>query len=718
MNAPPPLVSAAWYRVAGLRARLDARVGMARHVVRGKVWHVLTEAGTGRQLRLNPPAWAFAGRCDGTRSVDDIWHLLLDTMGDAAPTQDDILQLLSRLQQAGAMHVDSAPNLAAMFARRTTENRRRRRAWINPLALKLRLFDPTHLLDRIGPRLAWLFSPATLLLWMACVALAAFACALNFPALRAAATALLDAPRSVFFFWLCYPPIKALHELAHALAVRHFGGTVRDTGITLFLFTPAPYVDASAANGFARPHQRIVVSAAGIMVELALAAFAAGVWLMVEPGVVRDIAFVTLFACTVSTLLFNGNPLLRFDAYYVLCDALGLPNLALRSNAWWAAAARRMLLGEAAVPDALLAAGERKWLLCYAPLSWAWRVTLLGALVLWVGAKSWMLGTLLAAAFVAWLLLRPLTAFARLLDSALPAATRRRALGLVAGATAGACLILFALPLPSATVAQGVVWPPDHAQVRAGTAGFVSPQAIENDADVKPGQVLLSLHDPALDAEIDKKQSQLSGLKAQQYMALLRDPLLASNLAEDIARTEAELTRTTEQVAQLEVRGGSSGRLVLPRASDLPGSFAAKGTMLGYILAPGPSNVRAVLAEDDAQLVRARAKGVEIRLAESAAQALPAVLEREPPAATRVLPSAALGDRAGGRFATDPADKEGTRTQDPVFLLDLAVPARLPERIGGRVWVRFDLGYEPLGVGWVRRARQLLLRHFNPAGQA
>ena len=377
-----------------------------------------------------------------------------------------------------------------------------------------------------------------------------------------------------------------------------------------------------------------------------------------------------------------------------------------------------MLLGEAGVPDALLANGERKWLVCYAPLSWAWRVTLLASLVLWVGSTSWLLGALVAAAFSAWLLLRPLTALTRLLGSALPAATRRRALAMVVGATAGACLILFALPLPSSTVAQGVVWPPEHAQVRARTAGFVAPQTIENDADVKPGQLLMRLDDPALDAEIDRKQSQLSGLKAQQYMALLRDPLQASNLAEDIARAEAELTRTAEQVAHLEVRGGSGGRLVLPRAADLPGSFAARGAMLGYILAPGPSNVRAVLAEDDAQLVRARAQGVEVRLAESAAQALPAVLEREPPAATRVLPSAALGDRAGGRFATDPADKEGTRTQDPVFLLDLAVPARLPERIGGRVWVRFDLGYEPLGVGWVRRARQLLLRHFNPAGQA
>ena len=252
MNAPAPLLSTAWYRVAGLRARLDERAGVVRQVVRGKVWHVLSDPGSGRQLRLNPPAYAFAARCDGSLSVDQVWHSLIERMGDAAPSQDEILHLLAQLQRAGLMQFDSAPNLAAMFERRGEDQRQRRRAWINPLALKLRLFDPTRLIDRIAPRLRFLFSAPVLALWAAAVALAGLGCALDFAALRGAA-AQLDAPRSVLLLWLCYPPIKALHELAHALAVRRFGGAVREAGITLLLFTPAPYVDASAASVPARP---------------------------------------------------------------------------------------------------------------------------------------------------------------------------------------------------------------------------------------------------------------------------------------------------------------------------------------------------------------------------------------------------------------------------------------------------------------------------------
>ena len=716
MNAAEPLLSAAWYRVAGLRARLDERAAVVRQVVRGKVWHVLSDPGSGRQLRLNPPAYAFAARCDGSTSVDQVWHSLIERMGDAAPSQDDILHLLAHLQRAGLMRFDSAPNLAAMFERRGEDQRQRRRAWINPLALKLRLFDPTRLIDRIEPRLRFLFSAPVLALWAAAVALAGLGCALDFAALRGAA-AQLDAPRSVLLLWLCYPPIKALHELAHALAVRRFGGAVREAGITLLLFTPAPYVDASAASAFKRRRERIIVSAVGIMLELAIAALAAGIWLLVEPGLVRDCAFVTLFICSVSTLLFNGNPLLRFDAYFVLCDALDLPNLAQRSDAWWAATLRRLLLGEAGMAANLFAPGEHKWLIFHAPLAWVYRTALLVTLVLSLGAKSWLIGAALGVGLSVWLLARPASAFARMVGSTLPAAARRRALGLAGTALACAATFLFAVPLPSSTVAQGVVWPPERAQVRAETAGFVDALAVDDASDVVPGQTLLRLAEPALGADYERQQSQLTGHKARQYTALLRDPLAAANIAIDIERTEAELARTAQQLAQLEVRGGSGGRLVLPHAADLPGSYAARGAMLGYILAPGPANVRAVLSEDDAQLVHARAQRVELRLAEAAADVLPATLEREPPAATRSLPSAALGERAGGRFATDPADRDGLRTIDPVFLLDVAVPAALPQRIGGRVWLRFDLGHEPLGTRWLRRMRQLMLRHFNPAGQ-
>jgi len=147
-------------------------------------------------------------------------------------------------------------------------------------------------------------------------------------------------------------------------------------GVTLLFFTPAPYVDASAANAFRDRWHRAAVSAAGIMVELGLAAAALWVWLEVEPGPLSDFAFVVLFLCGASSLLFNGNPLLRFDGYHLLCDLLEMPNLAVRSQAYWTHLMLRLLGGTDGAPAPEMARGEHKWLLLYAPhrsfIAWRW----------------------------------------------------------------------------------------------------------------------------------------------------------------------------------------------------------------------------------------------------------------------------------------------------------------------------------------------------------
>ena len=112
-----PLVSAAWHRVAPLRPSLAAGVKIVRQPVRDQVWHVLVEPGSGRQLRLNPAAYAFAGRCDGRTSVEAIWQLLLARAGEDAPTQDEVVRLLAQLSRAGMLQFDSAPHLSLLFAR-------------------------------------------------------------------------------------------------------------------------------------------------------------------------------------------------------------------------------------------------------------------------------------------------------------------------------------------------------------------------------------------------------------------------------------------------------------------------------------------------------------------------------------------------------------------------------------------------------------------------
>ncbi|MCK6424947.1 MAG: PqqD family peptide modification chaperone [Burkholderiaceae bacterium] len=475
------LYSAQWYRIARLRPRLRAQVRARRQQWRGQRWYLLSDEATGRQHRLSEAAYQFIGRCDGQRSVQEVWSALLESRPDDAPTQDEVLALLGQLDESGLLQSERASDADVLRRRRSERLAQRRRGLLNPLSFRLPLGDPSGWLPRLDPLARWLWRPAAAWLWTLGLLLAVWTAAAEWPALRAHAAQRLDSPGFLLLMWLLYPVVKALHELGHALALRRWGAEVREVGLGLILLTPAPYVDAGAAATFARRRQRIAVSAAGIAVELALAALALGLWLNTAPGWLRDGALALMLIGVTSTLFFNGNPLLRFDGYHILCDAANLANLAGRSSAWWRALLGRRLLGAAGEPPPH-APSERKWLIAYAPLSLAWRVGLTLALVDWLAA-TWIGFALLGLvyAFVA-LLARPLHGWAReALQAAEPGAALARVrlrLGLLA---LGTLLLLGLLPLPQHRVAPAVVWLPEQAQLRSEVEGFVAelPQAAD-----------------------------------------------------------------------------------------------------------------------------------------------------------------------------------------------------------------------------------------------
>jgi putative peptide zinc metalloprotease protein len=705
------LFSPLWHHVSELRPRLRAGVRVQRQTYRDETWYLLLDEANGRQHRINAPSYEFIGRFDGRATVNRLWSLLLAKFGDRAPGQDEIVRTLQRLAEGELMQLDDAADIAGLFRRRA-ERARRRRPLVNPLAFSMPLFDPSRLLaplDAIGRRL---FRPWTLLAWVLLALAGTLAAAMHWGELREHAVTHMGTGRYLLLAWVSYPFVKLLHELAHGLAVRRWGGAVHEFGITFLVLTPTPYMDASAAAAFRDRWQRLMVSAAGILVELALAAAAVLVWLAVQPGLVRDVAFVLVFVCLASSLLFNGNPLLRFDGYHVLCDLLETPNLATRSHAYWVHLLRRLLGADAPAPA--MGRGERKWMLAYSPLSWGYRLTISTALVLWLAERSAALGWLGAALLAAYVVVRPAFATAKAVWQSLPAGTPRRRAGLGIGVTAGLLSVAFlALPVPSTVTAQGVVWAPEQATVRAETDGFVAEVLAHDGQTIEAGTPLVVLAEPGLLAERDMLRSRLLGLRARQYDAILRDPSQARNVIEELKSVSTELERVEQRIDRWTVRSKTAGRLVLPHAEDLPGSYVPKGGTLAYVLEASPAVVRAVVSEDNAPLVRGRTAGIEVRLAE-AGTSVAARLLREVPAATRVLPSAALGEPAGGSLAVDPADPKRVRALEPMFLFDVSLERRVAERLGQRAWVRFDLGAEPLALQWHRRVRQMLLKHFNP----
>jgi putative peptide zinc metalloprotease protein len=711
-----PFLSASWYRLARLRPALKQQATVRRHRFRGQVWYVVHDTASGRFNRFTPAAWQLLGLMDGRRTMDEVWAESLEQLGDDAPGQEEVIRLLSQLHAADLLHCEVNPDAAELFERFGKQERSRRDArWKNPLSIRIPLWDPDSFLDRMLPYIRPAFGPAGMVA-LAALAVVALALAVtHFPELTQNVEDRVLATNNLLLLLVVFPVVKFLHEMGHACAVKAAGGEVHEMGILLLVFMPVPYVDASAANGFRSKWWRALVGAAGMLVELWLSALAMLVWAAAEPGLVRAVAFNVMLVAGVSTLIFNANPLLRFDGYYILVDLIEMPNLAQRGNQYWRYMAEKYLLRLRDPEPPLATPGERAWLRFYTPLAFVYRMTVMVAIVLYVAGAWFFFGVALALWGVYTMVGMPVAKmvgyFARL-----PRAqgTRRRA-SAIAGAVALALVVLaVAVPVPVRTQTEGVVWLPDEAQVRAGASGFIRTVLAPAGSQLQPGAALVETEDPMLEAQIALAQAKLAELQARLDSERFEDRVQAELTRQDIAREAASLARLQERQEQHVARSGAAGHFVIDRPEDLPGRFVRKGELVGYVAQDARTLVRAVVSQNDIDLVRSGVVRADVRLADSIGVVHPARLVREVPAARDQLPSAALGSGGGGAIAADPRDPQGARALTSSFQFDLELPPDARSAgYGGRAYVRFTHPSEPLAMQAYRRLRQVFLERFH-----
>ena len=710
------LLSPSWYRVAALRPRVRAHARFHRHRYRGRLWYVLADAASGRSHRLSEPAYQFVGLMDGRRTTHEIWELACERLGDDGPTQDEAIRLLGLLHAADVLICDMPPDTVELLARR--ERRAERAGWrrlANPLAQRVPLWDPDSFLVWALPFVRPFFTRTGAALWCLVVGVALLAGAMHAAALAAGATRDLLEPNRLFRMAVAWVAIKALHEFGHAFAVRAWGGAVHEVGVVFLVFFPVPYVDASAASAIPDKRKRMAVGGAGIAIELFVTALALFCWILLEPGVVRSFCYDLIWVGGVSTLVFNGNPLLRYDGYFVLADAIEIPNLDARSRQFLGYLAQRHLLGLADVRTPVSAPGEAPWLVGYGVAAFLYRLAVGLGIALFLAARFLMLGTVLAVFAVVAQLVLPLGRLATFVLASPRVAERRlRAVGVSIGLAALAGVTLGVVPMPSRTLAEGVVWPPEGAEVRAGADGFVLRLLARPDQTVAPGDPLVLVSDPTLDAEVAVLVARRREMVARYTAERAANPVDAQIASVELASAESALARVRERAGAALGRSGARGALVLPAGENLLGRFVRRGELLGYVVGEAASSVRVALPHAQVAQVRDQTRRVEVRLSRGLDRALPASIARIVPAATEQLPSAALGGAGGGPFAVDPEDSKGTHALEPVFLVDLSLaPGETVPELGGRAHVRFEHEAEPAVVqGW-RALRRLFLKRLG-----
>lgn len=731
MSTNRPTFSELWYRVAQLCPRLHPTVQTYRQAFRGRTYHVVRDASNNQFFRLDDAGYHFIALLDGRRTVADVWDICNEQLGDRAPTQGEAIQLLGQLYGANLLQADLTPDAQSMFERyRERRQREMGSFFMNLLFVKIPLFDPDYILDAWLPAVRWLFSWVGLALWLGLMVVGGYCLIGQWDELVNGASNVL-APSNLLLLSIAFWMIKGLHEFGHGFACKAFGkdtgtgGEVHTMGLMLLVLMPVPYVDASSASAFRSKWQKAVVGAGGMFVELAVAAVAAVVWANTSASgsaftnAVHGLAYNVIFIASVSTLLFNGNPLLRYDGYYVLSDLLEMPNLAQRSREYLYYLVKRYIFGVRHAKSSARTRGERFWFFFYAVASMLYRVWISIHIFLFVAGQLFFLGILLACgAVIGWLVV-PTGKFIRyVLTHPELARVRPRAVGCTGAVAMMLVILVGMIPMPDRVRATGVIEPRDLAFVHVEVGGFVD-HVLPTGALVTAGQtVLLSAHSAELSARHTELLAAIDQARMEHRHEVARDEAKARILAQEVVVLRKQLRYVRDQIESMTIHSTINGRWVAPELDRYLGAYVGEGERVGLVASDGDLIVRVVADQTIGPRIGSELSSeaqVEARLRGRPDMGFSSRVERVLPAGEEVLPSAALGYMGGGDVETRRDDPHGMKAANPFFevVLRPEVGDGLRLQAGQRVVVRFSFDHRPWAVQWVRALRQLFQKRFK-----
>jgi len=681
MSIERPTFHESWHRVANLRLRLRCTTQVVRQHFRGRLWHVVQDPGNNQHFRLSQEAYCFLGLLDGQRTVAQVWELTNTQLGDYAPTQGEVIQLLGQLHAANLLQADLPPDAQNLFDRYQQRVRREVGGYfLNLLFPRIPLLNPERFLSLWEPVVGWLFSWVGLVLWGLLLATGFYNLTGRWNELLAQADPqlMLDWD-NLLLLYLGFALVKIIHEFGHAFATKRFGrrqhtgGNVHTMGIMLLVLIPTPYVDASSAWMLRDKWQRIVVGAAGMYVELAVAAVAAVVWAHTSEGMLlHSLAYNMLFVASVSTVLFNANPLLRYDGYYMLSDWWEIPNLAQRSKEYLYYLVRRYLLGVTRARHPAAGTREKIWLSIYGVMSGAYRLFVSVMILFYIADKLFFLGALLAlGSLVGWVFM-PIGKFVKYLATGPELQrVRRRAVAVSAGIAAGLLILVGLIPVPDWNRAEGLVEPARMAKLYMAGDGFVT-TVLPTGEQVQPdGAALLTAEDQPLLARRRQLLAERRTTAIRLNVARTQEIAAVQSLQEQLGALDQQIAQVDEEIARLALRAPFRGQWVAWESERLPGTYLKRGQLVGTVASLDDLVIR--VAADQTLGPRIQPEvglgaTVELRVKGRPDLMTTGTVQKILPAGQRELSSAAMSLQAGGSLPVRPdAQQKTMQTTEPVF---------------------------------------------------
>ena len=440
------------------------------------------------------------------------------------------------------------------------------------LFFRIPLFRPQKFLDNYGPFISAFFRPAAAWSLFAIGVIGLFFAARQWEQFLSTFLYFFT-PQGFLFYALSLSLIKALHELGHAFAARHFGARVPVIGIAFLVMFPILYTDTTDVWRIQERRARLWINGAGMVAELSIAAISLCLWSFLPDGVFRSAAF---FAATTSwalSLFVNLNPCMRFDGYYLLSDIFRIENLQARGFAAGRWVMRKTLLGlDEGAPEPL-SNKQLSGLCLYAWTTWVYRFFLFIGIAILVHhifpkAIGIVLFTIEIGIFIALPIWREIrhwwSARMKILQHNHGKASLLLSLGLLA---------VFCLPWQNRISAPALIQPAEQTDIYSASAAQITALHVQNGDAVKAGDILLDMRSPDLDYRREAAIQDLAVAQAQlnRQAASTQDRQLRDIFQDTLSEKRAALTAIERELAQLTLRAPHDGYI-----SDMPDTLHAR----------------------------------------------------------------------------------------------------------------------------------------------
>ncbi|HUG69446.1 MAG TPA: hemolysin D [Pirellulaceae bacterium] len=620
-------------RVLQLRKRADLRIEQQTYL--GRHYWVVKDPLALKYYRFEEEEIALLEMLDGQSSLEEIQAQFEERFAPQKITLQELHQLVGMLHRS-ALVVSDAEGQGPQLLKRHREQARRQRvsSLTNILCIRFKGFDPDRLLGWLDRHVGWFFSAACFSL---CVTLALGALLLvtaQFDVFQAKLPSFGDFFASKNWLWLSLTlaGTKVLHEFGHGLSCKRFGGECHEMGAMLLVLTPCLYCNVSDSWMLPSKWKRAAIGAAGMYVEIVLASVCTFVWWFTQPGLLNYLCLNVMFVSSVSTLLFNANPLLRYDGYYILSDLIEIPNLRQKATQILQSKLAAWTLGLPETPDPFLPQRRQLLFAFYSVAAAIYKWVVMAAILwfLYIVFEPYglqVIGKMIAAMAVGGLVFQPLWKLGKFfyVPGRIDRVKKPRMFASAAVAAVGV-LAVFMLPIPHYVRCGFYIQPRGAASVYVESPGELQQIHARPGQVVRAGEPIITLDDVGLKITLVRLGGEKRGLETK--LASLRQRafedesavLEIAEVEESIAALDDQIARRQQELDLMRVVAPTAGVIIPPPtvskpqddSSRLPtwfGSpfdqrnrhaFLVEGTPICQV--GDPKNVEAVLAIDQGDI--------------------------------------------------------------------------------------------------------------------